>query len=109
MRFLPRIKAETNAVVNITTGGAMTMSIDDRLAAARRARPEAASMNMGSMNFGVYPAAEVKRDWKHEWEQPYLRESESGIFANTFAQIAITLRELGGGPRAAGETLCVAV
>jgi uncharacterized protein (DUF849 family) len=106
MRFLPRIKAETNAVVNITTGGAMSMSIDDRLAAARRARPELASMNMGSMNFGVFPAADVKRDWKHDWEQPYLRASESGIFANTFAQIATTLRELGDGAGTRFEYEC---
>ncbi|HEX4094584.1 MAG TPA: 3-keto-5-aminohexanoate cleavage protein [Trebonia sp.] len=106
MRFLPRIKAETDAVVNITTGGAMSMSIDDRLAAARRARPELASMNMGSMNFGVFPAADVKRDWKHDWEQPYLRASESGIFANTFAQIATTLRELGDGAGTRFEYEC---
>ena len=106
MQFLPRIRAETDAVVNITTGGAVSMTIDQRLAAARRAEPELASMNMGSMNFGVFPAAEVKRDWKHEWEQPYLRASESAIFANTFAQIATTLRELGDGAGTRFEYEC---
>jgi uncharacterized protein (DUF849 family) len=106
MQFLPCIKAESNAVVNITTGGGMTMSIDERLAAARRAQPELASMNMGSMNLGVYPAADVKRDWKHDWEQPYLRASESGIFANTFAQIGTTLRELGDGAGTRFEYEC---
>jgi len=106
MRFLPQIKERTNAVVNITTGGAMTMSIDDRLAAARRARPELASMNMGSMNFGVFPAAEVDRVWKHEWEQRYLRSSESAVFTNTFAQIATTLRELGDGAGTRFEYEC---
>uniref|UniRef100_A0AAU2VHY0 3-keto-5-aminohexanoate cleavage protein n=1 Tax=Streptomyces sp. NBC_00008 TaxID=2903610 RepID=A0AAU2VHY0_9ACTN len=106
MRFLPQIKERTDAVVNITTGGAMTMSIDDRLAAARRARPELASMNMGSMNFGVFPAAEVDRVWKHDWEQRYLRASESAVFTNTFAQIATTLRELGDGAGTRFEYEC---
>ncbi|MFD4829786.1 3-keto-5-aminohexanoate cleavage protein [Streptomyces uncialis] len=106
MRFLPQIKERTNAVVNITTGGAMSMSIDDRLAAARRTRPELASMNMGSMNFGVFPAAEVEREWKYDWEQRYLRASESGIFANTFAHIATTLRELGDGAGTRFEYEC---
>ncbi|MEV5676735.1 3-keto-5-aminohexanoate cleavage protein [Streptomyces sp. NPDC052179] len=106
MRFLPQIKERTGAVVNITTGGAMTMSIEDRLAAARRARPELASMNMGSMNFGVFPAAEVDRVWKHDWEQHYLRASESAVFTNTFAQIATTLRELGDGAGTRFEYEC---
>ncbi|MFJ3526497.1 3-keto-5-aminohexanoate cleavage protein [Streptomyces sp. NPDC090132] len=106
MGFLPQIKERTDAVVNITTGGAMTMSIDDRLAAARRARPELASMNMGSMNFGVFPAAEADRVWKHDWEQRYLRASESAVFTNTFAQIATTLRELGDGAGTRFEYEC---
>ncbi len=106
MQFLPRIKEQTNAVVNITTGGAMTMSIYDRLAAARKAQPELASMNMGSMNFGVFPAADVDRIWKHDWEQGYLRASESAIFANTFAQIATTLMELGEGTGTRFEYEC---
>ncbi|MFB6552490.1 MULTISPECIES: 3-keto-5-aminohexanoate cleavage protein [unclassified Streptomyces] len=106
LQFLPRIKAETNAVVNITTGGSVGMSIDERLAAARLARPELASLNMGSMNFGLHPAADVDRDWKHDWEQPYLRSSESAIFANTFAQIATTLEELGEGAGTRFEYEC---
>ncbi|MET9255625.1 3-keto-5-aminohexanoate cleavage protein [Streptomyces sp. NPDC003717] len=106
MRFLPRIKAETDAVVNITTGGSVGMTIEERLAAARRARPELASLNMGSMNFGLFPAAEVDRAWKHDWEQPYLRASESAIFANTFAQIAYTLKELGEGAGTRFEYEC---
>ncbi|NEA41149.1 3-keto-5-aminohexanoate cleavage protein [Streptomyces sp. SID11385] len=106
LRFLPHIKAETDAVVNITTGGSVNMTLDDRLAAARRARPELASLNMGSMNFGLHPAAEVARDWKHDWEQEYLRASEGAIFANTFAQIATTLRELGEGQGTRFEYEC---
>ncbi|MET7508466.1 3-keto-5-aminohexanoate cleavage protein [Streptomyces albidoflavus] len=106
LRFLPRIKAETDAVVNITTGGSVGMTIDERLAAARRARPELASLNMGSMNFGLHPAADAERVWKHDWEQPFLRSSESAIFANTFAQIATTLRELGEGAGTRFEYEC---
>ncbi|MFC8229420.1 3-keto-5-aminohexanoate cleavage protein [Streptomyces sp. NPDC057287] len=106
MQFLPQIRERTDAVVNITTGGAMTMSIDDRLAAARRAQPELASMNMGSMNFGVFPAADANREWKHDWEQRYLRASESAVFTNTFAQIATTLRELGDGAGTRFEYEC---
>ncbi|MDX6740210.1 3-keto-5-aminohexanoate cleavage protein [Actinocorallia sp. A-T 12471] len=105
-QFLPRIKEGTDAVVNITTGGSTTMTIDDRLAAARWAQPELASMNMGSMNFGVFPAADVERVWKHEWELKYLRATESAIFANTFAQIATTLRELGDGAGTRFEYEC---
>ena len=65
MQFLPRIKQATNAVVNITTGGGQGMSIDERLAAALRASPELCSLNMGSMNFGMYPMLDRYREFKH--------------------------------------------
>ena len=96
MRFLPRIRAGSDVVVNITTGGALGMSLDDRLAAARRARPELASLNMGSMNFGLFPAADQARSWKYAWEQPYLRATDDLIFRNTFRDMAYILSELGG-------------
>ncbi|GIL38000.1 3-keto-5-aminohexanoate cleavage protein [Roseiterribacter gracilis] len=95
MQFLPRIKQSTNAVVNITTGGAMGMSIDDRLAAPRRAQPELCSLNMGSMNFGVFAAAEKITDWKHAWEKDYLAQSYDLIAPNTFKQIEMMARDLG--------------
>jgi uncharacterized protein (DUF849 family) len=95
MQFLPRIKQSTNAVVNITTGGAMGMTIDDRLAAPRRAQPELCSLNMGSMNFGVFAAAEKISDWKYEWEQAYLAQSYDLIAPNTFKQIETIARDLG--------------
>jgi uncharacterized protein (DUF849 family) len=95
MRFLPRIKQSTNAVVNITTGGAMGMSMDDRLAAPRRAQPELCSLNMGSMNFGVFAAAEKVTDWKHDWEKDYLAQSYDLIAPNTFKQIETMARDLG--------------
>ena len=66
MRFLPRIKAGTDAVLNITTGGSMVMTLEQRLAAALRAAPEMASLNMGTLNFALHPMAARERDWKHD-------------------------------------------
>lgn len=97
MRFLPKIRASTNAVVNITTGGSTGMSVAERLAAPLRAKPELCSMNMGSMNFVFSGAARRIETWKHPWERDYLLASEERIFANTFRQIEHTFRELGEG------------
>jgi 3,5-dioxohexanoate:acetyl-CoA acetone transferase len=94
--FLPAL-AGTGAVVNITTGGSTRMTIDDRLAAALRFRPELASLNMGSMNFVFSGPASRHRQWKFDWEHDYLVGSEDVIFSNTFRQIARTLTELGQG------------
>ncbi len=77
MGFLPRIKQSTDAVLNISTGGSAAMSLDDRLAAPKRAEPEMCSLNMGTMNFALYPAADRISEWKHEWEEPFLRNSDS--------------------------------
>ena len=95
MQFLPRIKQQTDAVGNITTGGALGMTIEDRLAAPHRAKPEVTSLNMGSMNFGLFPVAQKIKEWKHDWERPYLEQTEDVIISNTFKQIARIARELG--------------
>ena len=95
MEFLPRIKQNTDAVVNITTGGGLNMSLEDRLAAPLRAKPEMCSLNMGSMNFGIYPAADKVSTWKHDWEEPYLRGTDDFIFRNTFRDIERILKILG--------------
>ena len=95
MQFLPRIKQRCDAVVNITTGGALGMSIEDRLAAPHRAKPEVTSLNMGSMNFGLFQAAQKIKKWKHDWEKPYLEQTEDLIVSNTFKQIERIARELG--------------
>lgn len=97
MEFLPRIKQATEAIVNITTGGGQGMSLDDRLAAAFAASPELASLNMGSMNFGLYPALARPIEFRHEWERPYLENSRDWIFRNTFADIEKILERLGHG------------
>ena len=88
MQFLPRIKQATSAVLNITTGGGMNMTVEDRLAAPLRTRPEMCSLNMGSMNFAIFPLADRYKEWKHPWEEPYLRGTDDAIFRNTFRDIA---------------------
>jgi uncharacterized protein (DUF849 family) len=85
--FLPMIAAATDVVVNLTTGGAATMSIEERLQPALQLKPEVASLNMGSMNFGLYPMLQRRTSFQHDWERPYLEGSRERIFKNTFADI----------------------
>jgi uncharacterized protein (DUF849 family) len=106
MQFLPRIKQTTDAVVNITTGGSLGMSIEDRLAAPLRAKPELCSLNMGSMNFGLFHVTEKITDWKHEWERHYVEKTKDLIVSNTFAQIERFIRELGHGHGTRFECEC---
>lgn len=95
MEFLPRIKDQTDAVLNITTGGGLGMPLAERIAPAREARAELASLNMGSMNFGAWELADRAREWKHDWEQPYLAQTYDLIYPNTFAMIDTIISELG--------------
>jgi len=95
MAFLPRIKQASDAVMNISTGGSATMTLDERLEAPKRAEPEMCSLNMGSMNFALYPAAEKISDWKYDWEKPFLEKSDDLVFKNTPRDIARILTELG--------------
>ena len=95
--FLPRIKQACDAVINITTGGGQGMSIDERLAAAERFSPEMTSLNMGSMNFGLFPMLARYGDFKHEWERKHLEGSKDFIFRNTFGDIEKILQRLGEG------------
>jgi uncharacterized protein (DUF849 family) len=97
MEFLPRIKQSTDAVVNITTGGGHGMTLDERLAAALFARPEVASLNMGSMNFGLFPILDKMKDFKYEWERHHLERTRDFIFRNTFKDIEGVLEKLGKG------------
>jgi uncharacterized protein (DUF849 family) len=92
--FLPRIKQNCNAVVNITTGGGLGMTLDQRLAAALWAQPEVASMNMGSLNFNISGAAARIKEFKEPWEGPYLERTTDFILSNTFAQIERGITEL---------------
>jgi uncharacterized protein (DUF849 family) len=94
-KIVGRITAESDAVINITTGGASSMTMDQRLAAAMRLRPELASMNMGPMNFVYSGIADKVTEWKHDWEKPYVLNTYSHPFVNTFDAIENTLRTLG--------------
>jgi uncharacterized protein (DUF849 family) len=91
-QFLPRIAAESDVVVNITTGGAQTMTIEERLRGPARFAPELCSLNLGSMNFGLYP---MLRDDFADWEREYVEGTRSGIFRNTFADIEAIVRTMG--------------
>ncbi|WP_299698706.1 3-keto-5-aminohexanoate cleavage protein [uncultured Tateyamaria sp.] len=92
--ILSRVKQSTDAVLNITTGGAPTMLIKDRIKAAVHFSPEMCSLNMGSMNFAFHPLADRYDTWKHDWEKEYIAGSEANIFRNTFADIKQAATEL---------------
>ena len=94
-KFLPLIKDATNAVINITTGGGLQMTVDQRLEAPLQFKPEMCSLNMGSMNFALFPAASKLTNWKHEWEKPFLEASEDFIFRNTFGDVRKIVKILG--------------
>jgi uncharacterized protein (DUF849 family) len=91
-QFLPKIKAASNVVINLTTGGAPTMTTEERLQPALRLKPEVASLNMGSMNFGLYEMLGRFKEFRHDWEKPYLAASDERIFKNTFKDIAYILQ-----------------
>jgi uncharacterized protein (DUF849 family) len=93
--FLPRIKANCEAVINITTGGSPHMTVDERLQPALQLQPEVASLNMGSMNFGLYPMLKRFTEFKHEWERQHLENSRDLVFRNTFGDIERILSACG--------------
>ena len=95
MQFLPEIKERCNAVINITTGGGQGMTLEQRLAAAMRAKPEMCSLNMGSMNFGRFGIANRIKEFRFDWEADDLEASRDYIFRNTYKDISYILRELG--------------
>ncbi|MGI9366904.1 MAG: 3-keto-5-aminohexanoate cleavage protein [Rhizobiaceae bacterium] len=92
--FLPRIKQATNAVVNISTGGSLKTTIEDRIAPALRFSPEMCSLNMGSMNFSFHPLAKRYDTWKFDWEKDYVENSDTYIFRNTFRDIGVVAENL---------------
>jgi uncharacterized protein (DUF849 family) len=91
-RILPAIKQRADCVLNITTGGAATMSVQERLLPVSTFQPELASLNMGSMNFGLYPMLSRFETFRHEWERPYIEGSRDRVFRNTFADIEFILQ-----------------
>src|SRR3954471_134918 len=95
-QFLPRIKAGSDVIVNLTTGGAQTMTVEERLQPALQLQPEVASLNMGTMNFGLYEMLARYHEWNWDWEPEYLAGSEAGFFKNTLKDIADILRLCAG-------------
>ncbi|MCW2381138.1 MULTISPECIES: 3-keto-5-aminohexanoate cleavage protein [unclassified Sphingobium] len=95
MAFLPRIRQATDAVVNISTGGSATMSLDDRLEGAKQARPELCSLNMGPLIFDFSGAAKRVTHWQHDWEQPYVEGARGRIMYNDNAYIERIMLEVG--------------
>ena len=106
MQFLPRIKQACDAVINITTGGGHNMTVEDRLAAPMKASPEMCSLNMGSMNFGLYPMLNRYKEFKYDWEPKYLEMTRDFIFKNTFKDIERILKDLGEGQGTRFEFEC---
>src|SRR5215213_607439 len=96
-RFLPEIGASSDVIINITTGGGHGMSLEERTAAARHFQPELCSLNMGSMNFGLFPMLDRIGDFQHEWEPEYLEMTRDFIFKNTFKDIESIVSDLGAG------------
>ncbi|MBC7282037.1 3-keto-5-aminohexanoate cleavage protein [Hoeflea sp.] len=95
MAFLPAIKAQTDAVINLTTGGSAVMTMEERLAGPMAAEPEMCSLNMGTMNFALYPMLGKRTEWLHDWEEPFLRDSDDLVFKNTPRDIETVLRLMG--------------
>lgn len=92
--FYPQLGNQTDAILNMSTGGSAVMSLDDRLAAASALQPEMASLNLGSMNFALYPLADRIKDWKHDWEESFLRNSDDLVFKNTPRDIGVIAERL---------------
>lgn len=95
-RFLPQISAASDAVINVSTGGGLGMTREDRLRAATSASPEMASLNTGSINFGIFPMMQKYDQWKHDWEPEFLESTRDLVFKNTFADLEYIVKELGG-------------
>ncbi len=95
--FLPKIKGACDAVINVSTGGGLGMSREERLLAATSTSPEMASLNVGSLNFGLFPMLDKYNNWQHDWEPEFLEMTRDFIFRNTFADLEYIVKELGQG------------
>ena len=93
--ILPGIAAGTQAVLNLSTGGSATMPLETRLAGPMAAAPEMCSLNMGTMNFALYPLAAAPREWRFAWEKPFLEGTDDLVFKNTPRDIACVLEQMG--------------
>jgi len=92
MKFLPRIKQQSNCVINITSGGSPLMRVEERVKPAEKLAPEVASLNMGSINFALYPMLNRYKEFKYDWEKPYLEGTRDLVFRNSFQDIEYILK-----------------
>lgn len=104
--FMTKINDQCDAILNISTGGSSLMTLDTRLAPARALKPEMCSLNMGSMNFGIFPMLEKYDAWKHDWEPELLKATKRTVFQNTFDDIEMILADVGKGGKAKFEFEC---
>ena len=104
--FMPRIASACDAVLNVSTGGGLGMSREERLRAATAVSPEMASLNVGSMNFGIFPMRAKHSEWKHHWEPAFLEMTRDFVFKNTFADLEYVVKELGEGHGTKFELEC---
>jgi uncharacterized protein (DUF849 family) len=95
VEFLTDVKKRSDAVLNLTTGGSPAMSVQERMQPAMQLKPEVASLNMGSMNFGLFPMLNRYREFKHDWEPKFLDSTRDVVFKNTFADIEYAMRRGG--------------
>jgi len=95
LQFVPQIRESTDAILSKTTGGSSAMTAEERMAAPMVLAPELCSLNMGTMNFGLYPMAEKAREWQHDWELPFLEATRHGMFKNSLSDIEMIVTELG--------------
>ncbi len=104
--FIRKINDSCDAVLNVSTGGSSLMTLDARLAPARALKPEMCSLNMGSMNFGIFPMLEKYGAWKHDWEPALLQATRRTVFQNSFDDIEMILADIGKGGGAKFEFEC---
>jgi uncharacterized protein (DUF849 family) len=104
--FMPQIASACDAVLNVSTGGGLGMTREERLRAAAAASPEMASLNVGSMNFGIFPMLAKQSQWKHDWEPAFLEMTRDFVFKNTFADLEYVVKELGQGHGTKFELEC---
>jgi uncharacterized protein (DUF849 family) len=97
MQFLPRIKQQCDAVLNVSTGGGLGMTVEERISATRATEPEMCTLNMGSMNFAIFPMIARYKEWKYDWEPEFLEKSRDAIFPNTFKSLEYIMKDIGQG------------
>ena len=103
-RFLPRIKQQTDAVINITTGGSPYMRVEERVKPAATFKPEVASLNMGSINFGLFHLLDRYKEFKLDWEPQFLESTRDLVFRNSFKDIEYILRTCSATTRASSSS-----